>query len=327
MSRATGIVTGIVAAILFGANGSLTKVVIEAGLTPLQVTLFRSLGTCVLAGLALLLMDRGAFRITWRRLGAMALLGIVGIALMQATYAGAISLLPVGIALLLEYLAVLVVAVFARLVYRERVRPQVWVAIALVLGGLAIVARIWDSHLDALGVVLALAAAVFLAFYLLYGERQTAATSPMAVLFWGCGFSSIFWFAFSGWWDIDPAAFTTAVSMRGALDGLVVPLWVPLVAVLVLGSFLPFLLSFLALVRLKATTAGILASSEIVFAFAVAWLWLGETLDVPQLLGAAVVVLGIVLAQTARPGSVVEADLALPPTGPIPRVSPERPST
>ena len=85
----------------------------------------------------------------------------------------------------------------------------------------------------------------------------------------------------------------------------------------VVGSFLPFLFSFLALKHLTATAAGIVASSEVIFAFAVAWVWLGEGLDVIQLLGAAVVLVGIVLAQTARAGKVVDADLALA-TGPIP---------
>jgi drug/metabolite transporter (DMT)-like permease len=87
----------------------------------------------------------------------------------------------------------------------------------------------------------------------------------------------------------------------------------PLASALVLGSFLPFLLGFYALKHLPATAAGIVASSEVLFAFLVAWLWLGEGLEPVQVLGAAVVLVGIVLAQTARVGKVVDADLALAP--------------
>ena len=57
--------------------------------------------------------------------------------------------------------------------------------------------------------------------------------------------------------------------------------------------------------------AGIVASSEVIFAFVVAWLWLGEKLDALQLVGAAVVLAGIILAQTARNNRVVDADLAI----------------
>ncbi|HQE45998.1 MAG TPA: EamA family transporter, partial [Rhodoglobus sp.] len=88
-------------------------------------------------------------------------------------------------------------------------------------------------------------------------------------------------------------------------------LWIPLLWLLVMGSFLPFLLSFAALGRLKATAGGIVASSEVIFAFIVAWLWLGEALSVLQLVGAAIVLAGIILAQTSRPDRVIEADLAL----------------
>jgi len=320
------VVLGLLGALLFGANGSLTKVVIEAGLSPVQVTQFRTLGSAILAGLMLLAIDRGAFRISWRRLVSMAVLGIFGIALLQSTYAVAISLLPVGIALLLEYLAVLAVAVIARIFFKEKVKGRVWIAIALVLTGLAVVAKVWDSPLDAVGVLWGLAAAGFLTFYFIFGERQINATSPLAVLFWASTFAAIFWAFFSGWWELTPETFGQSVSLGGALDAVELPLWVPLTSVIVLGSFLPFLLSFFALSKLKATTAGILASSEIIFAFAVAWLWLGEALDIVQVLGAAIVLVGIVLAQTARPGKVIDPDLALM-TGPIPRVAPDRPSS
>jgi drug/metabolite transporter (DMT)-like permease len=98
--------------------------------------------------------------------------------------------------------------------------------------------------------------------------------------------------------------------MTGSLEHLIVPLWVPLLWAVVVGSFVSFLLSFVALKRLKATPAGIIASSEVIFAFVVAWLWLGEALNLVQILGAAIVVAGIVLAQTARQGKVVDLDLA-----------------
>ncbi|MDO7882360.1 DMT family transporter [Salinibacterium soli] len=305
-----GYIYGFLAALLFGANGSVTKVVLANGLDPLQVTQFRTLGTCLISGLLLLLLDRSAFRIGWRQVGVMAVLGVVGVALLQATYAFAIQVLPVGIALLLEYLAVLIVALVAFFFLKERVRARIWIAIGLVLLGLAVVAQIWATTLDGLGVLMALAAAVTLAIYFLVGERQVTATSPLAVAFWTSGFATLFWAPLSGWWRVDPAAFGAPVSLGGQLEAVVVPLWVPFGWLIVMGSFLPFLLSFAALGRLKATAGGIVASSEIVFAFAVAWLWLGEALSPFQVIGAAIVLAGIVLAQTARPDRALDADLA-----------------
>lgn len=313
-----GYVYALIAAVLFGANGSVTKLTMEAGLSPAQVTQFRLIGTALIAGAVLFVIERRAFRVPRRQWPVLIVLGVVGVALLQATYAAAVQLLPVGIALLLEYLAVLLVALVAFFIFREPVKARLWVAIGFVLIGLAVVAQIWSSTLNVVGVLLALAAAVCLATYFLVGERQVATTSPLAVSFWTMLIAAVFWAFVSGWWELEPGIFATPVDIGGALGELTVPMLVPLLWNVVLGSFAPFLLSLAALRHLPATAAGIVASSEVIFAFAVAWVWLGETLALVQVLGAAIVLVGIVLAQTARVGKrpVVDADLALD-TGPI----------
>jgi drug/metabolite transporter (DMT)-like permease len=306
-----GYVYAVLAAVLFGANGSVTKVLIEAGLSPAQVTLGRVVSTTVVAGIVLLFVNRGAFKISPRQLGILAVLGVTGVALLQYSYAIAVSLLPVGIALLLEYTAVLMVALIALFVFKERVKARLWVAIACVLVGLTVVAQIWAAHLNPFGVLMALVAAVTLTIYFVVGEREVGKSSPLGVAFWTMGFASIFWLIFGDWWKLDPTILGTSVPLSGNLSALSVPLWVPLIWNMLLGSFAPFFLSLLALKHLTATAAGIVASSEVVFAFAIAYLWLGEGLNPVQLAGAAVVLVGIILAQTARADKVVDPDLAL----------------
>ncbi|MEO6309145.1 MAG: DMT family transporter, partial [Leifsonia sp.] len=199
-----GYVYALVASLLFGLNGSTTKVIVEAGLTPAQLTLARVTIMAVLAGAALLLTNRAAFRIGGRKLVAVAILGVAGVAFTQWFYAVAISLLPVGIALMLEYSGVLLVALAARFLFKERVKARLWWAIAAVLVGMAVVAQVWSSPLSALGVVAGLLAALCLAVYFLLGERQVASASPLAVSFWSMSFASAFWAFFSGWWLADP---------------------------------------------------------------------------------------------------------------------------
>jgi drug/metabolite transporter (DMT)-like permease len=308
-----GYLFSLLGALLFGANGSVTKVVVDAGITPPQLTQFRVLGCCIIAGLVLLVVDRRAFRIGWRQLGIMAFLGVAGMAILQASYAAAISLLPVGIALLFEYTAVLFVALVAFLFLHEKVRARLWVAIVLVLVGLVLVSELWASTLSVPGILFALLASASLTTYFLVGERQVGATSPLAVAFFTMLFASVFWAFLSGWWNIDPTLLLTPRSLGGNLAAVVVPIWMPLAWNVIVGTFLSFLFSFLALKHLKATTAGIIASSEVLFAFLIAWLWLGEGLDTIPLVGAGIVLVGIVLAQTARNGKMVDADLALVP--------------
>ncbi len=306
-----GYVYALVAALLFGANGSLAKVVLDAGVNPAQLTFVRVLTVTLIAGVWLAFSNRSAFRPGWRQLGVLAALGVVGIALLQWFYAMALTMLPVGLTLLMEYLAVVAVAVVARVVFKEQVKPRLWLAIAFVLVGLTLVAQIGSGEVSTLGLLYALAAAASLTVYFVVGERQVSASSPLAVAFWAMGFATAFWAVFSGWWQLDPALLRSETSLGGSLEAVVLPVWALLAVTGVVGTFAPFLFSFLALKHLTATTAGITSSAEVLFAFAVAWLWLGESLDAAQLIGVAIVTAGIVLAQTARAAKSIDPELAV----------------
>jgi len=305
------------AAFLFGANGSVTKVMIEAGVSALQVTQMRVLGAALVAGAVLFILDRRSFRVPRGQSLALVVMGVIGVGMLQASYALAVELLPVGIALLLEYLAVPMVAVFALVVFKERVRTRIWVSIGLIMAGLAVVAQIWNSSLNLVGTLWALVAALSLSTYFLVGEKQMETISPLALMFWSMTIAAVFWAFISGWWQLDPSVFAQSVPLTGVLEGVPAPMWMLLLWNVVLGSFAPFLLSLAAIKKLSATAAGIAATSEIVFAFIVAWLWIGENLSGSQVIGAAVVLSGIIVAQTARRSPVpITADLAME-TGPI----------
>ena len=321
---AMGYIYAFGAALLFGANGSLTKVMIEAGFTALQVTQFRVLGSALIAGIVLALISPHSLRLPRSQWLTVAIMGVAGVAMLQATYAIALQLIPVGIALLLEYLAVPMVALFALVVFKERVRTRIWVSIGLIVFGLAIVSQLWNASLNIWGVLAGLAAAISLSTYLLMGERQLQTISPLALMFWVMLAASVFWAFFSGWWAIPPSLWIESVSLSGSLDQFSAPMWTLMLTNVVLGSFVTFLMSLQAIKLLSATAAGIAATSEVAFAFVVAWWWLNETLNAFQLVGATLVLAGIIVAQTARrTPTPVNADLALE-TGPI--VLPDPPS-
>ena len=307
----------LLAAFLFGANGSVSKVIIQSGFSATQLTQMRVLGAAIISGLVLLMLDKKSFYLPKKQWATILVLGIVGVAMLQATYAFAIELLPVGIALLLEYLAVLLVALVAFFFFKEKVRLRLWVAIGFVMVGLVVVAEIWASTLNPIGVMWGLLAAVTLATYFLVGEKQLKTISPLALSFWTMSVATVFWAPLSGWWELEWSDFAILAAVGPGDDALVLPLWAFFLWNIILGSFAPFLLSLSALKRLSATVAGILATSEIAFAFITAWLWLQEQLTVLQVVGASIVLGGIVIAQSARSSDVVvQADLALE-TGPI----------
>ena len=84
------------------------------------------------------------------------------------------------------------------------------------------------------------------------------------------------------------------------IESATAPVWLLSIWMIVLGTIFPFALSLGALHHLPATRVSIVAMVEVVLASVVAWVWLEETLSAAQLAGGAVVLTGIVLAQTSR---------------------------
>ncbi len=101
--------------------------------------------------------------------------------------------------------------------------------------------------------------------------------------------------------SLDWGAATTSVSMLGALDAWTVPLWVLLAWVVVPGTLVPFGCTLYALEHLPVTTVTTVAFLEPVGAILLGWLWFDESLTGVQVVGAALVVTGILLASSARP--------------------------
>jgi drug/metabolite transporter (DMT)-like permease len=117
---------------------------------------------------------------------------------------------------------------------------------------------------------------------------------------WGFFFATIFWTVVQPWWSFPAARVGETVPLQGHLASWHLPVWALVLWVIVLGSIIPFSLLVAGLSHVSATRVGIAAMLEPVVATVVAWAWLRQSLSPVQLAGAAVVLAGVVLAQTAR---------------------------
>lgn len=236
----------------------------------------------------------GDLRVRRSDLPLLALFGIVGIGGVQLAYYESIQRLPIGIALVIQYTAPLLLLLHARLTGR-RVGRRLWAAAALTIAGCALVVGVYDPSLravNAVGTAFALLSMVIFAAYFLLAERVLARHRPWTALLYGLGAALIVWaFIRPLWllpWDLAAAA------------------W-PLVAgVVVVATVIPFGLTLAAVALLPAARVGLTSTLEPVVAALAAYLVLGESLQPPQLVGGAVVLAGIVVAQSARlrPGTV-----------------------
>jgi drug/metabolite transporter (DMT)-like permease len=285
------------AAVLFGVNGSVAKLVIESGLAANRLTEIRCAGAVV--GLALLAFAtrRRELRIDKRELPFLLVFGIAGVALVQWTYFVAIGRLHVGVALVIQYVAPLVVALFARFVYREHVRRRIWISLVLSLTGLVLVVRLWHGlTLDGVGLAAGVGSMLTFALYVLMAERGVRRRGSVPLLAWGFLFATLFWSVVLPWWSFPRGELSARIATLGAHA----PAWLLVGWVIVLGTIVPFALIVAALRHISATRVGIVAMLEPVAGTVVAWLWLGETLAAVQLVGAGFVLVAIGIAQTAR---------------------------
>ena len=299
----------ITAAVLFGLNGGVSRVAMGSGLSPESFTTLRITGaTVVFIAYAACFRRSALSRPRGSAFLLVVALGLVGVTALQLTYNVAIDRLPLGIALLIEYLAPVLVVLWVRFVRKEPVRGRMWVAVALAVTGLAVVSEVWNGlQFDALGVVMALLAAVSFATYFLLGEHNMGFDDPLRVILWAFVVATVAMNLIEPIWTTPPLGSST--SMLGRLGGHSTNPWVVVGVVIVMGTVLPFFLGMVALRHLPATIVTVVAMLEPVIANVLGWAWFRESLNPVQVLGALAVLGGIVLAQTSR---TVETTLPQP---------------
>jgi drug/metabolite transporter (DMT)-like permease len=301
---AVGITAVSFAALMFGFNASSVKIILGAEISPEQLVLFRATFTAIIAGLVLLVTNRKAFRVSKKELPVLVFYGIFGIALMQWSYSNAVSLLPISVALLIEYTAIVIVPLVSLLLFKEKVKPRLWFGIAAVLVGLAIVSNLWNSNLNPAGVAWAFMAAGCLSIYFLIGEHTQRKRDAMSTLFYTFAVAAVFWAILN---FINPGKMidiNLVFNLGGNLSGISMPVWAGLLWMGIMGSFIPMLLDYIALGNLSATAVGIIATAETVFATVFAWAWLNESMTTLEVIGGLIVVAGIILAETSRTKSI-----------------------
>jgi drug/metabolite transporter (DMT)-like permease len=290
------------AAVLWGVNGAVSKTILSTGLSSERLAQVRSLGAAAGLLAVVAVVAPGRLRLRRAELPHLVAFGVAGLAFVQWFYFLAIHRLDIGVALLIEYLAPLLVALWARFAQHEQVRRRIWAALALALAGLGLIVDVFGGgeRLSTAGIVFALAGAVAYATYVLLAEHAVGDRDAVSLLGFGFLFASVFWAILVPWWSFVPQTLTRSTSLHGHLHALHLPVWALVLWMVLLGTIVPFFLLVSALRHVTATRAGIVAMLEPVAGALVAWVWLAEALGGVQLAGALVVLAAILLAQTAR---------------------------
>ncbi len=294
-------VTGAVT--LWAVNATVSKVILQSGMSAYRLSEVRAAGGAALFIAAAVLTNRGGLRVSRSELPWLVAFGVLGLALVQLFYFIGLERLDIGVSLVIEYIAPVLVALWARFVVKEPVRRRLWYAIAVALAGLSLVVDLWGGlTLDGIGVGACLLAAIAYTAYILIAERSLArGRDVLSLLAWGFFFATVFWSIVEPWSSFPLSFVYEEVSLLGRLEDVTTPVWPLLLFVLVFGTFIPFILMVGALHHIPATRVTIVAMLEPVLAAIVAFAWLEESLTPGQIAGGVLVLLGVGIAQSARP--------------------------
>jgi len=280
-------------AALFAAGGNAVKALFGLGFQPLALAQLRIAWAFAFLLISLSVAGRPLFRIRPAELPGLLIFGTLGVAGVQLAYYLAIARLNIAVALLVQYLGLVAITAWERYRRQQAVPVNVWSALALVLVGAFFTVGAYQPSLLRLnlpGIGFGLAAAVLLAFYMLRASALLARLNTWTILVYAFGAGTLMWTAYD-------------LVMRPSLPSQVW-VWFAMALVGLFGTLVAHGLFVLALRTIRPSRAGIVATAEPVIAGLIAFLLFRDGLEPLQLLGAAVVVCGIVLVQMGGEGAV-----------------------
>jgi drug/metabolite transporter (DMT)-like permease len=280
----------VLAAVLWAVSGSSAKFLFNRGITAFQLVQMRLTLASALLLIWFLWRKRPFLRVARRDLGSFILLGSVGMASVQFTYLFTISKIQVAAAILLEYLAPVLIAVHAVVFAHQRLTRTLVTALIGATAGCYLVVGGYNLDLvnmNRVGIISGLLSAVSFAAYAVYGEKLMCRYSSWTVLLYSLVFAALLWNV------VQPP-----LGFLGRSYSLVEWAWILYIAVL--GTIVPFWLYCEGINLIRSTRASITATLEPITAGLIAYLFLGEMMERLQLAGGILVIASIVLLQLRR---------------------------
>ncbi|GAA5204263.1 DMT family transporter [Microbacterium jejuense] len=313
--RTTGLLMGVASALAFSSSGPFVKPLLEAGW---------SLGAALLVrmGVAGLVLSPALFRAMRRQPGFLRrhYRLIVGFGLMpvlgcQLFFFSAMQRMPVAVALLIQYLAPVILVAFVWIRTRKAPSALVLWGSAVAMVGLVLVVDISGASFDLIGTLLALAAAVCVCAYFVISERAGDDLPPLALAASGLLTGALV----MGVLCVAGILPFHAPAVTVVLAGTEVPWWMPLLWVAAVATTLGYALGVMAVPRIGSRVASFVGLSEVLFALMFAWIFLAEVPAPIQFAGGALILVGVVLVRAdASATASPKAAAAVTPVVPAP---------
>lgn len=293
----------LLAATCFAINGTASKIILHDVGEATRVVQFRATGAALILFVYVLFRQRSSFRLSRREMWLLPAYGIAGMAFAQWFYYEAIARMPISIALLLQFTAPIFVVLWVRFVRKEPVKWTIWIGLVLAFTGLAMAAQVWDGfNLDLAGFAFSIFSMIALVIFFLLSDHVGKERDAVSVTMWALIFASGFWAFARPIWDYPWHVLTDVVNPITNSE-FAMPIWPFFGYMVIFGTVVPFTLAVMAIKHIGGAGASIMALSEVPIASAIAWFALAEALSPIQIIGSAVVIVGIIVAERARSSS------------------------
>jgi len=299
-----GLGVALLSAAAFGTSGAFATVLIGSGWSPAAAVTVRLLVAATVLTIPAVIALRGQFGVLARAGRSIASYGVLAIAGAQVCYFNAVARLTVGVALLLEYLGILLVVGWLWLRHGRRPQRLTVAGGGAAMVGLALVLDVTGSHhLDPIGVLWGLGAAVGLAVYFVVSAQADTEVRPIVMAWAGMAVGTVCLVAIGALGVLPIHASTTDVQLLHQR----VSWLVPVLGISLVAGVFAYAAGINAARALGAKLASFVGLSEVLFAVLFAWLLLGQLPGLSQVVGGAFLIGGVALVQwdevrTVEPG-------------------------
>jgi drug/metabolite transporter (DMT)-like permease len=314
-----GLLFAVASAFAFGLSGPLAKSLMESGWSPTAAVTARLAGGAVVMAIFATIVKPDWFREALQHRKTVVAYGLIPIAGAQLCYFNAVSHLSVGVALLLEYTAPVLVVAWLWASTRHRPSNLTLAGVAIAIAGIMLVLDVFSgAHINLVGIAWASAAAICAACYFVMSDEVSAdgteegSLNSITLAAGGLIVGSVA-VALLGLTGVLPLTFATHDAV---VAGWTTSWVVPAIALAVIPTAIAYTLGIMGIARLRPRFASLVGLSEVMFAVLAAWALLGEAMSPTQAVGGAIVLAGLVLArQGDRSEKVAQATWPDLPTG------------
>lgn len=300
MSRArSGVWLTVASGLAFASSGPLAKSVLAAQWSPGAILAVRLTGAAAVVLTVAALADLRELRESPRHVRTIAAFGIVAVAGVQATFFLSLQYLQVGVALMIQFLAPVVVIAWDWAVRRRRPSARTLTGAAVALAGAALVIDVFHGEgLSPAGLGWAALSMLCNAAFFLLSARTSDSLSPVTLLGAGMGVAALTAWAL-GLTAVLPLEFGAGTATLAEHR---LPVWAALALLIAISTVVAYLCGVAGAARIGSTLMSLVLLSEVLFAVVLARILLGEAIAPVQMAGGVLLVGGIALARSGAGG-------------------------